>query len=138
MVFLGPSSTGMEKRLNKMPSAGMFDCGGTQASVLERFRNDFGLINVARSGFPWEKTTKGDVAPPDLLHAALTEGIVCGFLHGKPHAGGWRQRALQEIRVRSTPIAKPLQRAPTHNSLTREAYRTRWFSKPGTASFCKL
>jgi hypothetical protein len=29
---------------------------------LERFRNYCGLIKVARSGFPWEKTTKGDVA----------------------------------------------------------------------------
>jgi hypothetical protein len=29
---------------------------------------------VARSGFPWQKTTKGDVAPPDFLRAALTEG----------------------------------------------------------------
>jgi hypothetical protein len=30
--------------------------------MLERFRNYCGLIKVARSGFPWEKTTKGDVA----------------------------------------------------------------------------
>jgi hypothetical protein len=29
---------------------------------LERFRNYCGLIKVARSGFPWEKTTKGDGA----------------------------------------------------------------------------
>jgi CheY-like chemotaxis protein len=29
---------------------------------LERFRNYCGLIKFARSGFPWEKTTKGDVA----------------------------------------------------------------------------
>src|SRR5271170_3893247 len=29
---------------------------------LERFRNYCGLIKVARTGFPWEKTTKGDVA----------------------------------------------------------------------------
>ena len=28
----------------------------------KRFRNYGGLIRVARSGFPWEKTTKGDVA----------------------------------------------------------------------------
>jgi probable addiction module antidote protein len=30
--------------------------------LLERFRNYCGLIKVARSGFPWEKTTKGDMA----------------------------------------------------------------------------
>jgi hypothetical protein len=30
--------------------------------LLERFRNYCGLKNVVRSGFPWEKTTKGDVA----------------------------------------------------------------------------
>jgi CubicO group peptidase (beta-lactamase class C family) len=30
--------------------------------ILKRFRNYCGLIKVARSGFPWEKTTKGDVA----------------------------------------------------------------------------
>ena len=31
-------------------------------SSLEQFRNYCGVIKVARSGFPWEKTTKGDVA----------------------------------------------------------------------------
>jgi plasmid stabilization system protein ParE len=34
----------------------------TAERFLERFRNYCGLIKVARSGFPWEKTTKGDVA----------------------------------------------------------------------------
>jgi hypothetical protein len=29
---------------------------------LERFRNYCGLIKIARSGFPWEKTTKGSFA----------------------------------------------------------------------------
>jgi hypothetical protein len=43
-------------------------------SALKRFRNYCGPIKVARSGFLWEKTTKGDVAPPDFLRAALTEG----------------------------------------------------------------
>jgi hypothetical protein len=43
-------------------------------NVFKRFRNYCGLIKVARSGFPWEKTTKGDMAPPDFLRAALTEG----------------------------------------------------------------
>jgi hypothetical protein len=33
---------------------------------------------------------------------------MCGFLHGKPHAVRWHHQAPQEIRVRSTPIAKPL------------------------------
>jgi hypothetical protein len=41
---------------------------------VKRFRNYVGLIEVSRSGFPWEKTTKGDVAPPDFLRAALIEG----------------------------------------------------------------
>ncbi len=31
-------------------------------TVLKRFRNYCGLINLARGGFPWEKTTKGEVA----------------------------------------------------------------------------
>ena len=29
---------------------------------LEQFRNYCGLIKIARSGFPWEKTTKRPVA----------------------------------------------------------------------------
>jgi hypothetical protein len=29
---------------------------------LKQFRNYGGLVKVARSGFPWEKTTKGPVA----------------------------------------------------------------------------
>ena len=40
----------------------------------KRFRNYCGLIKIARSGFPWEKTTKGSLAFPDFLRAALTEG----------------------------------------------------------------
>ena len=43
-------------------------------TVLKRFRNYCGLIKIARSGFPWEKSTKRSVAPPDFLRAALTEG----------------------------------------------------------------
>jgi hypothetical protein len=60
-------------------------CASTRGLVaplkwpLERFRNYCGLIKVTRSSFPWEKTTKGDVAPPDFLRAALTGGIVCGL-----------------------------------------------------------
>src|ERR1700689_736304 len=46
----------------------------TAQMILKRFRNYGGFIKVARSGFPWEKTTKGDVAPPDFLRAALTKG----------------------------------------------------------------
>jgi hypothetical protein len=30
--------------------------------ALKRFRNYCGLIKIARSGFPWEKTTKRSVA----------------------------------------------------------------------------
>ena len=30
--------------------------------IVKRFRNYCGLIKIARSGFPWQKTTKGDVA----------------------------------------------------------------------------
>jgi hypothetical protein len=40
---------------------------------LKRFRNYCGLINIAGSSYPWEKTTKSDVAPPDFLRAPLTE-----------------------------------------------------------------
>jgi hypothetical protein len=32
------------------------------SAALGRFRNYCGPMKVARSGFPWEKTTKGDVA----------------------------------------------------------------------------
>src|ERR1700722_73271 len=42
--------------------------------AIEQFRNYCGLVKVARSGFPWEKTTKGEVAPPYFLRAELTEG----------------------------------------------------------------
>src|SRR5580658_6038975 len=41
---------------------------------LRRIRNYCGLITMARSGFPWEKTTKRRLAFPDFLRAALTEG----------------------------------------------------------------
>ena len=41
---------------------------------LKRIRNYCGLINIARSGFPWEKTTKRSLAAPDFLHTALTDG----------------------------------------------------------------
>ena len=34
----------------------------TMTILLEQFRNYCGLINIARSGFPWEKTTKRPVA----------------------------------------------------------------------------
>jgi hypothetical protein len=44
----------------RMPSA------TPTAGPVERFRNYCDLIKVARSGFLWEKTTKGHVA--SLLH----------------------------------------------------------------------
>jgi hypothetical protein len=31
-------------------------------SASKRFRNYWGLVRVARSGFPWEKTTKRSLA----------------------------------------------------------------------------
>jgi hypothetical protein len=34
-----------------------------QPYVLERSRNYCGLINLARCGFPWKKTTKRPIAP---------------------------------------------------------------------------
>jgi hypothetical protein len=33
--------------------------------------------------FPWEKSTKGDVAPPGFLRAALTEGNDVGLSEKK-------------------------------------------------------
>ena len=52
---------------------------------LERFRNYRGLIKVARSGFPWEKTTKGDVASVYTnCETALKSGN-CSFLRLKLH-----------------------------------------------------
>jgi hypothetical protein len=45
---------------------------------LERFRNYCGLIKVAKSGFPWEKTTKGDVASVYTnCETALVSEISC-------------------------------------------------------------
>jgi hypothetical protein len=41
---------------------------------LKRFRNYCGPKKIAKSGFPWEKTTKRSLAFPDFLRAALTEG----------------------------------------------------------------
>jgi hypothetical protein len=35
--------------------------------IVKRFRNYCGLIKIARSGFPWEKTTKRSLAFPDFL-----------------------------------------------------------------------
>jgi superfamily I DNA/RNA helicase len=35
---------------------------GLDTKQLEQFRNYCGLIKIARSGFPWEKTTKRPVA----------------------------------------------------------------------------
>ncbi len=40
---------------------------------------------------------------------------MCGFLRGKPHAARWPHKAPQEIRVRSIPISKLLQRLQTRN-----------------------
>ena len=77
-------------------------------NVFKRFRNYCGLIKVARSGFPWEKTTKGDVAPPEFLRAALTEGNDVRLSSRKAACIFVAHQAPQEIRVRSTPIAKPL------------------------------
>ncbi len=53
---------------------GVSCCAPQRARAVSQLR---GLIKFARSGFPWEKTTKGDVAPPDFLRAALTEGNRC-------------------------------------------------------------
>src|ERR1700689_1441110 len=50
--------------------------GSLRSRVLERFRNYCGLIKVARIGFPWEKTTTGDVASVYTdCETALTEKI---------------------------------------------------------------
>jgi hypothetical protein len=42
-----------------------------------QFRNYGGLVKVARSGFPWEKTTKGPVAFPDFLQRGTSREQLC-------------------------------------------------------------
>ena len=83
-------------------------CEGWELHPLKQFRNYCGLAKVARCGFPGKKTTKRPVASRDFLRAALTRVMMCGFLHGKPHAVRWHHQTQQHIRVRSTPIAKLL------------------------------
>ena len=48
----------------------------TVLRFLERFRNYCGLIKIARSGFPWEKTTKGDVASVYTNCETAISGVV--------------------------------------------------------------
>ncbi len=83
---------------------------GFARAPLKQFRNYCGLIKIARSGFPWEKTTKRPVAPRISCDAALSRTIMCDFLHGKSQVVPRFHQPLQEIRVRSTPIAKLLWR----------------------------
>jgi hypothetical protein len=42
--------------------SGPWDSPGLLRPILKRFRNYCGLIKIARSGFPWEKTTKRSLA----------------------------------------------------------------------------
>ena len=62
----------------------------TSLPSLERFRNYCGPIKVARSGFPCQKTTKGGVAPPGFLRAALTEGndVLASFTESRMQFDG--------------------------------------------------
>jgi hypothetical protein len=66
--------TGEERVGRALPIRCHAAFSGQPGVNVKRFRNYCGLMKVARSGFPWEKTTKGDVAPPDFLRAALCEG----------------------------------------------------------------
>ena len=43
-------------------------------NVFKRFRNYCGLIKIARSGFPWEKTTRRSSAFPDFLQRGTHRG----------------------------------------------------------------
>jgi hypothetical protein len=51
-----------ERHFGRSLGSKSFSVPDLAKQYLERFRNYCGLIKVARSGFPWEKTTKGDVA----------------------------------------------------------------------------
>jgi len=60
----------------------------TNPGPLKRFRNYCGLMKVARSGFPWEKTTKGDVASVntncETAIALLLLGVLTGVAGCRP------------------------------------------------------
>jgi hypothetical protein len=43
-------------------------------NVFKRFRNYCGLIKIARSGFPWQKTTRRSSAFPDFLQCGTHRG----------------------------------------------------------------
>jgi hypothetical protein len=45
--------------------------------IVKRFRNSCCLIKVARSGFPWQKTTKGDMASVYTNCDTAVEVVTC-------------------------------------------------------------
>ena len=72
------------------------DAKGLEAAVghLEQFRNYCGLREIARCGFPWEKTTKRPLAPRISCGAALAEDnlvrlssrkVACSFVGSTNH-----------------------------------------------------
>ena len=63
-----------------------------------------------RDGFLRGKARKGLWLPRISCTRHSPSAILCGFLHGKPHAVRWHDLALQEIRVRSIPVAGPLKK----------------------------
>ena len=103
--------------------------GSLRSRVLERFRNYCGLIKVARSGFPWEKTTTGDLASVHTnCEAALPDKpvlplffrmcrIVALLLCGSSLIAWAQQDVVQQIRVignRRIPRETVLARLFTH------------------------
>jgi hypothetical protein len=70
-----------------------------QRTPRERFRNYCGLITFATSGFPWEKTTTGDVAPPDFLRAARAEGNDVQLSPRKAACSLWARTAVASSHI---------------------------------------
>ena len=75
---------------------------------LEQFRKYCGLKKIARCGFPWEKTTEKACRSRISCGAALAENNEVRLSSRKVACSSRLHQPLQEIRIRSTPIAKLL------------------------------
>jgi hypothetical protein len=88
--------------------------------VLKRFRNYCGLIKIARSGFPWGKTTKRPLAFPDFLQRGTGREQLCPAfftesrmqfdgttkLHRKSGFGLHQLRKRCSVRIRHSGVLK--------------------------------
>src|SRR5665213_3181648 len=80
---------------------------------IERFRNDCGLIKIAKCGFPWEKTTKRTFATRISCSAPLAESNDVRLSSRKAACSPWSHLAPQEIRGSvythcETPLGRPI------------------------------